>query len=289
MNSSSLNLADLPKYPNLYGYEPSKGLSIAAIVCFSTVSLILIFLSIKFKKFYFLVAPGAGIVTVIGYAIRIKSAEDTHVLGTYIATTLLILLPPTALAAVFLFAQLGKIMKRTGIQHPIFKPNVVKYLFLIVDIFSIIIQGAGGALLAQSADNPDLDKPAKGVMLTGLCIALCSFTLFFFLIIYLYINVLKVQEDDKKWRIIFIALFASGILIILRSIYRVAEYAGGYHSAVMINEPLFYGLDTLPMFLLMCIWVPFHPGFVSLSKKKENKEEDKKKYDTETRNGVELE
>ncbi|EGC29551.1 hypothetical protein DICPUDRAFT_95921 [Dictyostelium purpureum] len=288
-SSSSSISSNTPKYPDLYGYEPSQGLSIAAIICFSLTTLILTFLSIKYKKWYFLVACVAGAVQTIGYGIRITSAENPHELGIYIATTLLILLPPTAFAAVFLFAQLGKIMKRTGIKHPIFRPNVVKFLFLGIDIFSIIVQSAGGALLAQTADNPKLDKPAKGVMLTGLCIALASFSLFFFLIIYLHIQVLKVQEDDKKWRIIFFGLYPSGILIILRSIYRVAEYAGGYHSAVMLNEPLFYGLDALPMFLLMCIWIPFHPAFVNLSKKGSKDKENKDNNNIESRGGVELE
>ncbi|KAF2072622.1 hypothetical protein CYY_006060 [Polysphondylium violaceum] len=274
------------KYPNLHGYEPSIPLASIAIAAFSLVTIVLFVLTVKFRKWYFMVAVIAGAVEVLGYGTRIMSADDVHNLGLYIATTLLILLPPTALAAVFLFAQLGKVMKKTGIRHPIFRPNVVKYLFLTVDIISIIVQSAGGALLSQSADDPKLATPAKAVMLLGLCVALTSFTLFFFLIIYLHLKVSKVQEEDKKWRIIFYALYASGLLIILRSIYRVAEYAGGYHSKVMLNEGLFYGLDALVIFLLMCIWVPFHPGFVAISNKG-NK--NKNKGDVETRGGVEME
>ncbi|EGG19987.1 hypothetical protein DFA_07102 [Cavenderia fasciculata] len=288
MSSNNNSTIIRPKYPNLHGYDPSVGLATAGVVGFAVVSIILLALSIRFKKFWFFVAPVAGAVMAIGYGTRIISGNDVHNLGKYITTTLLILLPPTALAAVFLFAQLGKVMKKTGITHPIFRPKVVKYLFLIVDICSIFIQSAGGALLAQSADNINLQTPAKAVMLTGLTIALTSFTLFFFLIVYLHIKVLREKSDeaDKKWRVIFIALYISGLLIILRSIYRVAEYAGGYHSAIMLNEGLFFGLDALPMFLLMCVWIPFHPGYVSLS----NKDSKKKSTTTdETRGGVEME
>jgi len=282
-------MSDEHYYPDLFGFKPSTGLAVAAIVCFSLVTIALFVLTVKFRKWYFMVAVIAGAVEVVGYGTRIMSADDPHQLGLYITTTLLILLPPTALAAVFLFANLGKIMKKTGISHPIFKPNVVKYLFLGVDIFSIIVQGAGGALLSQTVDKPDLATTAKAVMLLGLCVALCSFTLFFFLIIYLHLKVLKIKdEEDKKWRIIFYALYASALLIILRSIYRVAEYAGGYHSAIMLNEGLFYGLDALAIFILMCIWCPFHPGFVVISNKK-NKSKGDIESSTTTRGGVEME
>ncbi|KAN0003921.1 hypothetical protein ACTFIZ_010074 [Dictyostelium cf. discoideum] len=265
-NSTSM---EHPKM-DLFGYSPSLGLAITAVVCFSIVTLILTALSLKYKKYYFLVACVAGLLETFGYGIRILAAGTPDKIGLYIVTTLFILIPPSALAAVVLFGQLGRIIKNTGIKHPIFTPKRIKYLFLGVDCFSIFMQASGGGLLAQSGTNPSMGNIGKGVMLASLSLALASFTVFFFTIVYLHIKVRQNKsEQDKSWRRIFIALYFSGFLIVLRSIYRVVEYAGGHHSKIMLNEPLFYGLDTLPIFLMMSIWIPFHPGFINLSATKE--------------------
>lgn len=41
-------------------------------------------------------------------------------------------------------------MIKSGVSHPIFKPKVVRYIFLVADIFSFTIQVCGGGLTAIS-------------------------------------------------------------------------------------------------------------------------------------------
>ncbi|KYQ89971.1 hypothetical protein DLAC_11728 [Tieghemostelium lacteum] len=268
------------QYPNLYGYEPSKGLAIAAIAAFSLVTIIITILTIKFKKWYFFIISIAGAVEVAGYGTRLLSANDTHNLGVYIATTLLILLPPTALACAD-YILVSKVMKKTGISHPIFKPKFVKFFFLGIDVFSLIIQSTGGALLSQAKDN--LQKPAEAIMLLGLSVALASFVFFFFIVIYIHYKIRNVQEPDSKWRRIIYALYITVFLLVLRSIYRVCEYAGGWMNPIQRSEPTFYACDTLLIFFLMCVWVPLHPGFFNL------KPDNSKSKPTVTRGDVEME
>lgn len=37
-------------------------------------------------------------------------------------------------------------MRKTGIAHPVFRPNIVRWIFLVADILSFIIQSTGGAI-----------------------------------------------------------------------------------------------------------------------------------------------
>jgi hypothetical protein len=46
----------------------------------------------------------------------------------------------------------------------------------------------------------------------------------------------------------------------IRSCYRVAEIAQGFHGGLASSEVAFYLGDTLPLFVAIVIYVPFWPG-----------------------------
>lgn len=46
----------------------------------------------------------------------------------------------------------------------------------------------------------------------------------------------------------------------VRSVYRTTELAQGFHGTLSTTEGYFYGLDTLPLFIAIAIYVPFWPG-----------------------------
>lgn len=46
----------------------------------------------------------------------------------------------------------------------------------------------------------------------------------------------------------------------IRSIYRTIELSQGYVGPLATNEATFYGLDTLPLFIAVVIYLPFWPG-----------------------------
>ena len=48
--------------------------------------------------------------------------------------------------------------------------------------------------------------------------------------------------------------------------YRTIELSQGYLGKLATTESLFYGLDTLPLFIAFVIYTPFWPGrYISLS------------------------
>lgn len=46
----------------------------------------------------------------------------------------------------------------------------------------------------------------------------------------------------------------------IRSTYRVVELSGGFQGPLTRSEPFFYGLDTLPLFIAISVYIPFWPG-----------------------------
>jgi len=46
----------------------------------------------------------------------------------------------------------------------------------------------------------------------------------------------------------------------IRSVFRVIELSQGFEGHISTIEPLFYGLDTLPLFVAVLVYVPFWPG-----------------------------
>ena len=46
----------------------------------------------------------------------------------------------------------------------------------------------------------------------------------------------------------------------VRSVFRVIELSQGFKGPLATNEGAFYGLDTLPLFIAVSIFVPCWPG-----------------------------
>jgi len=70
----------------------------------------------------------------------------------------------------------------------------------------------------------------------------------------------KAKPWYNSWRTLATALFISCIGILIRSGFRVTELSQGYGGPLTTNEALFYGLDTLPLFIAVALYIPFWPG-----------------------------
>ncbi|KAJ7780567.1 hypothetical protein DFH07DRAFT_1055600 [Mycena maculata] len=73
-------------------------------------------------------------------------------------------------------------------------------------------------------------------------------------------KVLSRQPIDD-WRILFYVMCATSIGILIRSIFRVAEFAGGATGLIATHEGYFYTFDSLPLWLgmtLYCVVWPAH-------------------------------
>ena len=66
------------------------------------------------------------------------------------------------------------------------------------------------------------------------------------------------RSTDWRWLIYLIE--ADIILITLRIVYHLVQFATGVDSPVAHEESLFYVLDALPMFVAIALFDIYHPG-----------------------------
>lgn len=69
--------------------------------------------------------------------------------------------------------------------------------------------------------------------------------------------------DCVPWRKHLYALYATSILILIRSIFRVAEYVQGNDGYLLSTEVFIYIFDATLMFLVMLVFIIIHPSEIN--------------------------
>ncbi|KAE8537618.1 hypothetical protein D1P53_006327 [Cryptococcus gattii VGV] len=147
-------------------------------------------------------------------------------------------------------------------------------LFITGDIITVLAQIAGTALQATFGELINIGVKCT---LGGLLVQLACFGFFFTILIMFGIRLGRKHGQRPRWgqdsfrdtincrarhwetlyyALIFSIRLTNGQIIMkIRTIYRVIEYAGGTKGPLAENEACFYILDTIPMLFLVGIFV----------------------------------
>ncbi|KAH7920173.1 RTA1-domain-containing protein [Leucogyrophana mollusca] len=186
----------------------------------------------------------------------------------YIAEYLFIVLSPCAFIAAN-YVLLGRLSSYIGCtDHVMLPARRLTIIFVSSDITTFLIQAAGGGLTVSH--NPTSALNGSHIFLAGLVLQLASF-LTFSCIYTRFLYKVYTQEHHvwtahagqpwhRDWRTLAAALTLSCLGILIRSAYRVAELSQGFQGYLATTEAFFYGLDTLPLFIAISVYVPFWPG-----------------------------
>ncbi|KAF7352628.1 RTA1-domain-containing protein [Mycena venus] len=193
----------------------------------------------------------------------------TFAFGIYIIEYLFVVLSPCAFIASE-YVLLGRLARYLNCdKHLMVNPRRITIVFISSDITTFLVQAAGGSV-SISSNTLSLAKVGSNIFLAGLVMQLASF-LTFTCIFTVFIYRVRTQEPEvwamhasKKWHQSWLALAGamtfSFVGILIRSTYRVAELSQGYEGYLATTERFFYGLDTLPLFIAISIYVFFWPG-----------------------------
>ncbi|KAJ2156187.1 hypothetical protein GGF46_005356 [Coemansia sp. RSA 552] len=219
---------------------------------------------------WLLVLPLTALSEAVGYAFRVVCIYYTT-LGTFTTMTLFLLLPPNALALTN-YKTLGEVVRRSRdvmaeeLRPRVLwlKPRFITWFFFTSDVFSFLLQGVGVGISTQE----DQRELAKHTVLLGLYVQLFFFAVFLAIGIYVFMDkrfVVGYGPRDKSPRMakrrLFWVILGTTALLYLRSIYRVAEFAGGYGSKIYGTEWLFYVFDTLLVLLSFAIYMQSFIGY----------------------------
>lgn len=176
----------------------------------------------------------------------------------YTIQQLFILLAP-ALMAASIYMILGRIIRVLGAEHHSLVPlRFLTKTFVLGDVISFIAQGGGGGI--QAAGSLELFHLGEKIMIVGLFIQIVFFG-FFMVATVVFDRRVSTRPTDRAlqgiipWRRYLIILYATSFIIMVRSVFRVIEYAQGNNGYIIRREYLLYLFETSLMFLVMLLFL----------------------------------
>ncbi|PIL31920.1 transporter [Ganoderma sinense ZZ0214-1] len=261
---------------NLYGYTPSRAAGYIFVIMFIMTTLFHLFQAIRSRAWWlFPTLVIAGAAEVVGWVARAKSSYDPNIRMAYIIQTTVLVLAPTPLVAA-LFMGFGKVVRRLGSEYSRLSPTWYSRFFLTIDIFSLFIQGGGGGMAAQGSNDPDKARLGSNIILAGLFVQIISMSFFAFLMAeYTWrrsrnqpfhkgdYNINQTpQAFDSQMKKLLVGIVIPTVLVYIRSIYRIAEFADGFNGSIAHNQTLFIVFDAVFIFLALVTLNFNHPGIL---------------------------
>ncbi|KAJ5386613.1 hypothetical protein N7509_009154 [Penicillium cosmopolitanum] len=256
----------------LYHYTPTLiGAVVFAVLFFLTTAFHL-YQRIRAHAKYFNPFIVGGIFQIIGYAARAVSHFHTTATTLYAMQTLFILLAPTLYAA-SIYMVLGRIITSLKGEHLSYVPvRFMTKIFVMGDVLSFVLQGAGGGVMSSSG-SANLLVVGQWIIVGGLCVQLVFFGAFLITSIIFNCRIIRSPTEESQisvasgliprdWRGLLFALYTVSVLILIRSIYRVVEFVQGNNGYVIGHEVFLYVFDASMMFLVMIVMNVFHPSVV---------------------------
>jgi hypothetical protein len=183
----------------------------------------------------------------------------------YVVQNIFILLPP-ALFAATIYMCLGRIIRLVGGEHlSVINPRILTKVFVGGDVFSFAIQSGSAGLTIMSTTNPTMGQIGQDMVLAGLAIQLVSFAIFGLTALIFHTRIYKAPtarsfQVDQAWIQSIYMLYGISILIIIRSIFRIIEYAMGEAGYLLTNEWTLYVFDTITMLAVAIIFYFRYPS-----------------------------
>lgn len=175
-----------------------------------------------------------------------------------------IILAPVGLAFTD-YLLVGRLIRTAGRQYSLVNAKVVEIGFILSDFLSISIQSAGAGLVSRGTLGGNLSEANLGsqVLIGGLVINLISFCCFAVVTLHFHRSVSRRSDTftgREKWVKMFYALYLSITLLIIRSVYRIIEFAMGFRGYIATHEVYFYIFECVLIVLAFGLFIPLHPG-----------------------------
>lgn len=251
---------ECPVSDTTYGYYPNLGGNAFFCAAFSLICLLQIGMGIRYRTWTWLIATFIGTaMESIGYGGRlIMHKNPWSQAGFDIQICMLILAPSFLSASIDL--TLKHIVIVFGKEFSHIKPVLYTWLFIGVDVFSIIMQAVGGGVAASAKEsndsyNANLLSAGNDLMLAGISLQVLQLVMFG-LVTADYLRRLyqsrkthilsdKAHEYLNNWKFrgFAVSVTIAYITILIRCIYRIPEMAGGWGNGLQRDETSFLILD----------------------------------------------
>ncbi|OQE29294.1 hypothetical protein PENFLA_c004G09508 [Penicillium flavigenum] len=250
----------------LYHYNPSGGAGVTFAALFGLTAVIHLWQLGRNRTWYFIPFVIGCLFEAFGYLARYASAQESPNWTTkpYIAQSLLLLLAP-ALFAASIYMALGRIIRLVnGASCSLVRPSWLTKIFVTGDVLSFFIQSGGGGMLASAKDQSKV-KLGNNMIVAGLFVQILFFGFFIVVCVVFHRRMLATPshamgDTQIPWTRYMKVLYIASVLVMVRSIYRVAEYVQGSDGVLQSKEVFIYVFDAALMFICCLLFNLFHPS-----------------------------
>ncbi|THV52979.1 hypothetical protein BGAL_0063g00370 [Botrytis galanthina] len=245
----------------LWNYIPSITAAVIFIILFIITTALHTWRMFKTKSWFCTAFCIGGLFEFIGYIGRVMAVNSTGTLMPYIIQSFFTLVAPAFLAA-SIYMTLGRIMRYVhGEHHSLIRINWLTKIFVIADVLSFFVQGGSSGLMF----NTSTASLGEKVVLAGLFIQIIAFAFFLFTALVFERRMRREPTPESfvveaNWIHHLHCLYVISALILVRSVFRVVEYAAGQKGYPLMHEWTLYTFDTVPMWIVTVIFFIWYPS-----------------------------
>jgi len=252
-----------------YNYDPSFEPAIAVAVIFGVLTLVHLTLGIYFRKRYtWTLIMGVAWET-ISFTMHSLGSRDQQEMAFAVAWQLLFLLAPLWINA-FVFMTFARVVHYYMPDQRVWKikSHVMSKYYVLADITAFVVQAAGGVLLSPGSDQKILDIGVN-VYIAGMAVQMFCISTFIALMICFHVRSMRMEREGstfnqgkRSWKPLLFTLYVVLIMIMIRIVFRLVEFAPGFDedNEIIREEAYPYALDVGPMILAALCLALFHPG-----------------------------
>ncbi|KAI5953701.1 hypothetical protein KGF54_003073 [Candida jiufengensis] len=177
---ATLNLKDLAKEQNLFGYEPNRPGNIIYLVVYAIIMLYTGVMMIWSRYWWYNVTFFCGYaLEFIGFLGRCLAFSNTKYMPYFLMSTVCLTIAPAFIMAAiyFLFGQLVIIHDR---RYSVLPPLFYSYFFIATDVLSLLVQAGGGGAASVASSNHTDSRPGTNTMIAGICLQVFAMTIFLY-------------------------------------------------------------------------------------------------------------
>ncbi|KAK0483248.1 RTA-like protein [Armillaria novae-zelandiae] len=146
--------------------------------------------------------------------------------------------------------------------------NWLTRVFVVGDVLIFLLQAGGGGLQAvakyrsDASLNQSITDLGQNLIIAGLIAQIVWFGGFIFVCVVFHyrMRVVPTVIEKRSWRTFMYVLYAASTLIMVRSIFRVVEYAGGSDGYLLRREVWLYVFDSVLMVGVVALFDVYHPS-----------------------------
>ena len=142
------------------------------------------------------------------------------------------------------------------------RPRWILWTFIVADIVTTGLQVAGAALIGVAESNQKDPTTPNNILLAGLVVQTFSFCMYF-VVFGLFLREISRDRSlrlTRSFKVFVGALLLASLLILLRTVFRLAETAEGVYGYLMTHEAFFGALEFAPVVIASLVLAAFHPG-----------------------------